>query len=721
MLVEKIEDEFQIQCQSLSRNQWSAEKGLETIKRVCLKNDRKASLVLASSDQKHALAASSALLVFSATRRGVDFNDGSVKIEYKSLHGHMFIDPESVRNLELVQNNLNMKGSNTLLSTLNSCFTPMGVRLLRTSILQPSNQKYMIENRLDAVQVLVQSPDALNGLRKSLKQLDSLDLDKLIANLSIHQRKTNTPQQTEHRIKILLQLRKVLTALPNLCRLMQPCNAEIIKRSVALMSSPGVQAIGPLIEERINDESALGNRGNRKGQASKSERLYAIKSNCNQLLDLARDTHQENVSDIMEWDHGICTSMEWGETGYRFSCDINELDGKPLPKGYTNVEKGKRTIKFSSSDLHKLNRRMLQTQQEVFAMSDSIVEDLVQSVVAQINRPDRYVGQFRDRIEHHSNPAVVRPKFANTLVIKNGRHPILEATLPAGNCVSNDVYAAAGPAHFQLIQGPNMSGKSTYLRQIGLLNVQAMIGCFVPAEHAQFKLHDALLTRLSNDDCIEKSLSTFSSEMATSAMILGMATSKSLVIIDELGRGTAPVEGVGTSHAIAEELARRKCFTFFATHFRELGQTLCTHPGVVTHMGEDGEFSTTFHYKVTDGPSKEDHYGRSLDLAKLASLPPSAMARAWEVSNKLTELEEKGRNSKLANAVASRRKVIVELGGKLRSVLETSRRDDPTVATYLANLKADLVASLQDALETERASCTNGAPDEAAAGAVDGV
>ncbi|KAL1411423.1 MutS protein msh4 [Vanrija albida] len=579
---------------------------------------------MASADQKHALAAASALLIHSASRRGVGFSDGSVKIQYKTLNGHMFIDSESVKNLELVQNNLNLKGSNTLLSTLNSCFTPMGVRLLRTSILQPSNQRYMIENRLDAVQALVQSPDTLHGLRKSLKQLDSLDLDKLIANLSINQRKANNPQQTEHRIKILLQL------------------------------------------QRINDESALGNRKNRKGQASKGERLYAIKSDCNELLDLARSTYQENVSDIMEWEHSIYASMEWSEVGYRFSCDISELDGKPLPKGYTNVEKGKRTVKFSSSHLHKLNSRMLQTQQEVFLMSDGIVDDLVKSVVAQI----------------------IRPKFANTLVIKNGRHPILEATLPAGNCVSNDVYAAAGPAHFQLIQGPNMSGKSTYLRQIGLLNVQAMIGCFVPAEHAQFKLHDALLTRLSNDDCMEKSLSTFGSEMATSAMILGIASSKSLVLVDELGRGTAPVEGVGLAHAIAEELAKRKSNS---------------------HMGETGEFSTAFHYKVTDGPSKEDHYG--LELAKLAALPPAVMSRAWEVSNKLTELEERGRNSKLANAVASRRKVIVELRGKLQSVLETSRADDPTVALYLGNLKADLVASLEAALAAEKASRSDEAAD----------
>jgi len=127
----------------------------------------------------------------------------------------------------------------------------------------------------------------------------------------------------------------------------------------------------------------------------------------------------------------------------------------------------------------------------------------------------------------------------------------------------------------------SMSGKSTYLRQIGLLTVIAQCGCFVPAEYASFRIHDHLLTRLSNDDNIEKNLSTFANEMASCAMILGLASSKSLVLIDELGRATSPKEGVGISHAIAQELIKLKCFTFFATHFHELSVTLSRQPTVV--------------------------------------------------------------------------------------------------------------------------------------------
>jgi DNA mismatch repair protein MSH4 len=191
-----------------------------------------------------------------------------------------------------------------------------------------------------------------------------------------------------------------------------------------------------------------------------------------------------------------------------------------------------------------------------------------------------------------------RPEFTGVMAVKSGRHPILETIYHAAGIVPNDVFCNESSA-FQLIQGPNMSGscpqihlrssiypnqelgKSTYLRQTGLLVVMAMCGSFVPAEYASFRIHDSLLSRLSDDDDLEKNLSTFASEMASSAMVIGLVSSQSLVLIDELGRGTSPQEGVGIAHAIAERLIMSKCFVFFASHFQELLVTLGTHPSVV--------------------------------------------------------------------------------------------------------------------------------------------
>lgn len=174
----------------------------------------------------------------------------------------------------------------------------------------------------------------------------------------------------------------------------------------------------------------------------------------------------------------------------------------------------------------------------------------------------------------------VRPEFTGTLAIKAGRHPILGIVKTAGALVPNDTYCCDSSS-FQLIRGPNMSGKSTYLRQVGLLTIMGMCGCFVPAEYASFRTHDSLLSRLSNDDDMEKSLSTFANEMASCAMILGLATSRSLVLMDEVGRGTSPEEGVGIAHAIAETLIRAKCFVLFTTHFHELSLSLSRQPTVI--------------------------------------------------------------------------------------------------------------------------------------------
>ncbi|RSH83103.1 MutS protein msh4 [Apiotrichum porosum] len=721
-MVEKIEKEFQLKCEAVARSHWSADNGLDLIKQFGIEDDTKASVLMVAADRYYALCAASALLTYACVQHGANLSDNSVIIKYETMRGHMFIDPESARNLELVQNNITMKNTNTLFSTLNACTTPMGIRLLRSSILQPSNQKPIIENRLDAVEELVNSSEKLGGIRKSLKPVEGVDFDKLITSISQNQRVNHSdPVQTETRIALLLQLRKVVTSVPELARVLRQSKSTLLKIGCRMLSDPQVQDIATLIDQRINDEASLGTGKGTKRQMSKNSKLYAVKSNFNQLLDVARATHAENVADIMEMtkvyqdEYGITTQLEWSEQGYRFHCLPDDLVDIEMPKVFIHFEKSKKAIRFTSHELLKRNQRMLQTQQEVFLMSEDIVAELIEEVVDKIGclYACSEAIALLDVLSGFADISSFRPQFGKALVIKNGRHPILDQTLPSGTCVPNDVYAADGPANFQLIQGPNMSGKSTYLRQIGLLTVQAMVGCFVPAEYAQFKLHDALLTRLSNDDSIEKSLSTFAAEMATSAMILGLATDRSLVLIDELGRGTAPIEGVGLSQAIAEALIRAKSFVFFATHFQELAQTLCIFPGVQTlhlqvqsnsHMGSSGSFSSVFHYKVVQGSCKEEHYG--LELAKLASLPTEVTDKAWEVATKLTDLEEKGRNASLANAEAMRRKVIIELRGKLQQVLESSQ-SDPSVVDYLRKLQEDLFNSMQTVLEFRQESAAS--------------
>lgn len=301
------------------------------------------------------------------------------------------------------------------------------------------------------------------------------------------------------------------------------------------------------------------------------------------------------------------------------------------------------------------------------------------------------------------NQTSVRPEFTGTLAIKSGRHPILENVQSVGTLVPNDVYCSDSTA-FQMLQGPNMSGKSTYLKQVGLLTIMAQCGCFVPAEYASFRIHAHLLTRLSNDDDIEKSLSTFANEMASSAMILGLASSESLVIIDELGRATSPKEGVGISHAIAEELIKLKCFTFFATHFHELSVTLSRQPTVVQlHLSvqksrrSSSNIGMNFTYKIVNGPADEvEHYG--LQLARLADLPKDVLVEAEKVAQHLSEGSMLGDESSESSKVAKRRKAVLKLRTTLTQAFEHSRLPDRDLLSYLTHMQEKLTKELASTL-----------------------
>ncbi|PCH39217.1 nucleoside triphosphate hydrolase protein [Wolfiporia cocos MD-104 SS10] len=232
----------------------------------------------------------------------------------------------------------------------------------------------------------------------------------------------------------------------------------------------------------------------------------------------------------------------------------------------------------------------------------------------------------------------------------------------------------------------------------------AMCGCFVPAEYGSFRLHDALLTRLSNDDDIEKSLSTFANEMASCAMIVGIATENSLILIDEVGRGTSPREGVGISHAIAEELIKLKSYVFFATHFSELTTTLSRQPSVVNFIlpfrrsrQSTSNFGMTFQYRVVDGaPEQTSHYG--LDLARLADLPNDVLAEGRRVAEALSEMEERQEQDSRSNKVSIRRKALLRLRTQLTQALDHSSLPDEELAAHLARFQKEIMQVLRDTM-----------------------
>ncbi|RSH87218.1 MutS protein msh4 [Saitozyma podzolica] len=385
-LVQVLEDEFGVHCEPVIRALWKREAGLEFIQTLGAEDPLKASTVMQAADKYYSLCATAALLKWVQTKRGIIFTPNSLRISYTTLEGVMFIDPETARNLELVANSATHKSTNTLFGLLNTCFTPMGSRLLRANILQPCIQRTFIENRLDAVQELMQAGEGLNVVRDALEPLQKnygpsefgFMWQALIPQLCQQTAAFAKFQLTEHRITLLLQLKTLIKTLPALASSLRQCKASLLHRLQESLGNPDV-------------------------------------------LDITR---------LIENTEGLDCFTEWTEKGYRLVAAREGTDWN-LPPLAINVERTKSKVKFTTQELQRKNSRLLQAQEEVFSLSQDTVAALLSQVLKHIS--------------------------------------------------------------------PNMSGKSTYLRQIGLLTVQATLGCFVPAESAHLKLHDALVSRLSND------------------------------------------------------------------------------------------------------------------------------------------------------------------------------------------------------------------------------
>ncbi|KAJ3510448.1 hypothetical protein NLJ89_g4672 [Agrocybe chaxingu] len=715
LLVEYIREEFPgIQTEPVGRRYWNDAGGLEFVLQLCVEDDERAGTVLAVSNKYYALSAACALFKYAEARLNTRFAAGSLRIKYIPVDGTMMIDPDTARNLELVGNIAHKKSSHSLFGVLNHTYTPMASRLLRVNLLSPitSGLSFMIE--------LINAEDRFTYVRDALKTLNKMDFDKLIVALaSSEARPTTSAKPASQRVLQILNLRSVVKNVPLLRKALEGCRSQLLQIILDMISDERIDKISDLVSERLNEESAA----SKGGLAAVNARVYAVRANCNRLLDVARETYKENVGDIyhlnrvLSEEHNLPLTLVYQETGFVFALKKKDLEGE-LPKGFVNASMKKGRWMFSSMELKKMNSRMKDALDETLLLSDKIVQDLVAEIVHDIGalyKASEAVALI-DMLWSFAHASImrnyVRPEFTGTLAIKSGRHPILETVQAVGTLVPNDVYCDDS-ASFQIIQGPNMSGKSTYLRQIGLLTVMAMSGCFVPAEYASFRqadivsfiirflnytsrIHDALLTRLSNDDDLEKSLSTFASEMATSAMILGLASPRSLILVDELGRGTSPREGVGISHAIAEGLTALKSFVFFATHFNEITKTLSRQPTVVNlHLSVQrtrstaANFGMTFQYKILDGASEDfSHYG--IELARLADLPLDVLAEGKRVAEKLTALQTRREESSESNKIALRRKALLRLRTQLTQAYEYSALPDQDLLTYIGRFQADI-------------------------------
>jgi DNA mismatch repair protein MSH4 len=339
-------------------------------------------------------------------------------------------------------------------------------------------------------------------------------------------------------------------------------------------------------------------------------------------------------------------------------------------------------IECQTLELVKLNQKITDAHNEVINMSDRSIQELIDDVRTEIHALFRVSESIAmlDMIASFAQLATsqdyVKPELTDTLAIKAGRHPIRDK-IQIEKYVPNDVYATQ-QHRFQIVTGCNMSGKSTYIRSIALMTIMAQIGCFVPAQYASFPISHQLFARVSTDDNIEANVSTFAAEMREIAFILRNIERRSLVIIDELGRGTSTTDGLAIAIAIAEALVESRAYVWFVTHFRDLARILAERAGVVNlHLAVEISVHSSkmkMLYKISDGYEEEKFYG--LALARVVDLPEDVITTATKVSKALHQREEARKSNAKVLSVARRRRLILSLREQLIQAQNGSMEGD---------------------------------------------
>ena len=379
---------------------------------------------------------------------------------------------------------------------------------------------------------------------------------------------------------------------------------------------------------------------------------------------------------------------------------MSALEDQPVPEVFINTYRRGNRLECQTLNLVKLNQKISQAHFEVLNLSDKQIQLLIEQVRPLLH-PLFKISESLAMLDVLSTFAAlaisrdyIKPEISTVLALKDCRHPIRER-MNQEKFIPNDAYASQ-QSRFQIITGCNMSGKSIYIRSIALLAIMAQIGCFVPAGYASFPLSHQLFARVSSDDSIEANVSTFAAEMREIALILHSLEPRSLVIVDELGRGTSTQDGLVIALAVAEALIQSKSLVWFVTHFRELPKILAERAGVINlHLAVDiaKDYSKLkMRYKIAEGWVKDEYYG--LAIARVLNLPSGVIETATRVSEALNQAQatQQTDSNKLANA--RKRKLVLNLREQILQISQGSL-DDATLRQRLQRLQQEFALRLE--------------------------
>lgn len=546
----------------------------------------------------------------------------------------LVLDRISQRNLELVEPIFTGEKNNTLLSVMDETVTPMGARMLREWLLRPLNNLHDILERQDAVDDLFSHPMLLGELREMLAAIR--DIERTITRLAVGSNAS---------ARDLLVLKRGLEMVPGLRTLLSDASAQLLHNEADELEE--LPELTELIGRAIVDEppATIHDGG-------------IFREGFNQELDTLRHASTEGKDWIAQYQlqeqqrTGIKSLKVRFNKVFGYFIEVSKSFLDIVPQEYIRKQTIVNGERFITPELKEIEDKVLGSDEKSQALEYELFQELRQRVcthLLQIQKTARAVAAV-DCLGSLAQVAIqynyVRPEVVEETVldIRDGRHPVLDARMTDSAFVPNDCLLDTSSNQIGLITGPNMAGKSTFIRQVALLVIMAQMGSFIPVRKARIGMADRIFTRVGAADDLSRGQSTFMVEMVETANILNHATPRSLIILDEIGRGTSTFDGLSLAWAIAEFLhdtPTSKARTLFATHYHELTDLALTKPGVKNYnvlVREQGE-EILFLRKIAPGIADKS-YG--IHVARLAGIPRQIIDRAAQVLENLeaTEFDE---------------------------------------------------------------------------------
>ncbi|MBP6431448.1 MAG: DNA mismatch repair protein MutS [Ferruginibacter sp.] len=548
---------------------------------------------------------------------------------------HLWMDRFTIRNLEL----LGTEGNTSLLKVIDNTTSPMGARLLKRWMLMPLNDFAKINERLNTVEYLIKETDLRTKLTQHIKQAG--DVERLVSKVPL---KKINPRE-------VLQIAKGLQQTEAIKTICESSSNDYLKR-LGDSLNPCKFILEKITKEIVENPPALANKGGMIAEGI-NEELDSLRKIANGGKDYLVELQQKEALAT-----GISSLKVSFNNVFGYYLEVTNLHKPKVPNTWIRKQTLANAERYITPELKEYEEKILGAEDKIFAIEIQLFENLLNELQDYINpmQVNGHVMAVLDCLSCFANNALSsnykKPVLTkdNILSLKDSRHPVIEKNLPVGESyITNDIYLEPSTQQIIILTGPNMSGKSAILRQTALITLLAHMGSFVPATEAKIPLTDKIFTRVGASDNLSGGESTFMVEMNETASIINNITEKSLILLDEIGRGTSTYDGISIAWSIVEFLQKsvHKPKTLFATHYHELNEL-------------ENKFNTVKNYHVTNkevgnkiiflrklAPGGSTH-SFGIHVAKMAGMPPSLIERANEI---LKQLEDSRENKEAAEVV----------------------------------------------------------------------